>query len=327
MNDAFRVLRRHMAWVALGVVLASPTAIEAQPATVHRIGVLTAPIPSIETGLRDGLRELGYVEARSVVIEWRRSTGTESELRALASDLARAGVELIVAPGTPAAQAALRATRLPVVFVSGDAVATGLVASLANPGGRATGISGASTELTSKRLELLQQVLPREVRRVVYLQNSSNPTAPTLLEEAKAGARALMVHLEPVDARNARELDTAIRAIERSRADGVLIAADLLFLSHKATIARALREARMPAIFPWREYHDDGVLMSYSLSIRWIMRRVAEYADKILKGAKPADLPVEQVSQYELIIDLRVARELKLNIPPELLLRATEVMQ
>jgi putative ABC transport system substrate-binding protein len=314
--------------VAIGAALLSLTAHADEVSSVHRIGVLTAALPRspVEEGLRDGLRELGYIEGKNIVIEWRLSLGTDEELRSLATQLAGSNLELIVALGTPHARAALRATTLPVVFGAGDPVANGLAASLAKPGGNGTGVSAVTTDLTPKRVEFLKQVAPG-IRRIAYLENPSNPTRARLLQEARIAAKALGVEIEPVDARDIRELDTALRAIQRKGADAILVTADLLFLSNQAKVVRAVRETRLPALFPWREYHDEGVLMSYGSSLRDQARRMAAYVDKILKAAKPSDLPIEQVSKYELVIDLRVAGELGIKVPQDLLLRADEVIR
>jgi putative ABC transport system substrate-binding protein len=213
------------------------------------------------------------------------------------------------------------------VFASGDPVATGLAASLAKPGGRATGVSSTTTDLTPKRLELLLRAAPRRVERVLYLENSSNPLRAALLEEAKVAATTLGVEIKSLDASGVRGLDSALNRIRHSEADAILVAADLLFLSNREKVAQAVRAARLPAMFPWREYHTAGVLMSYSPSMRWVARQVAVYADRILKGANPAELPIEQVSKYELVIDLRIAQSLKLKIPQDMLLQADEVIR
>jgi ABC-type uncharacterized transport system substrate-binding protein len=326
-SQTVRTVSRLLVMLSLGVAIPSAFAQATQSTTVHRIGVLNAPIPSLADTLREAFRELGYVEGKSVLIEWRQSTGTDQELQSLARQLAASGVELIVATSTPAAHAALRATSLPVVFASGDPVATGLAASLANPGGRATGVSSTTTDLTPKRLELLLRVAPRKVGRILYLENSSNPLSGPLLEEAKAAATTLGVEIKALDAGGVGGLDSALNSIRHSEADAVLVAADLLFLSNRAKVAQAVRKARLPAMFPWREYHTAGVLMSYSPSMTWVGRQVAVYVDRILKGANPAQLPIEQVSRYELIIDLRIAQSLKLKIPREMLLQADEIIR
>jgi putative tryptophan/tyrosine transport system substrate-binding protein len=298
------------------------------PPAIARIGVLMPPLATApEEGKRQGLRELGYVEAKNLVIEWRRSTGSLEDLHALAADLAQANVQVIVTPGAPGTRAALEATHLPVVFAPvGDAVANGFAASLARPGGKATGITAESNQLSAKRLELLKAAVPK-ARRIIYLMNTSSPVERQHVEAIKQAARTLRVELLAIDARDESELDRALRTSARSDAGGILLPADLLLLANKARIAAAIRKARLPAMAALREYQEDGVLMSYGIDLKESMRRAAAYVDKILRGAKPAELPVEQVSKFDLVIDLRAARELGIHVPQELLLRAEEVLQ
>ena len=294
---------------------------------VVRIGALTPLVmTSPEEGLRQGLAELGYVEGRNLIIERRRAESGD-DLRSAAEDLVRSKVNLIVALTTTAARAALSATAtIPVVFISGDPVGTGLAESLAYPGGNATGVSTLSTELMPKRLELLQQVAPH-VRRVILLGNPGNPLQAGVLREARKAGEALHMHIVAVDARNAVELDAALRGLQHRASDAFMVTSDVLFLGNRAKVAAAVAKARLPGIFPWRDYHDAGVLMSYGASPKEMGRQAAAYVDRILKGAKPADLPIEQSSKYELVIDLRVARELGLKVPQELLFRADEVIR
>ena len=298
------------------------------PQAIPRIGMLMPQMADapLGDGLREGLRELGYIEGKTIVIESRPPGSTPEALRLLAADLARSKVDLLVVFSTPAARAALDATTLPVVFLAGDPVAAGLAASLARPGGNATGVSLVTSELTAKRLELLRLSAPR-ARRFILLTNSANPTTTRQLEGAQEGARTLGVQLMTLDARNAAELDTALARIPQIAAGGVVVSAELLFLANRAKIARALRETKLPAIFPATEYHDAGILMSYGPSLKQAMHRVAVLVDKIIKGAKAGDLPIEQVAKVELVIDLRVARARGLEIPQELLLRADEVIR
>ena len=296
------------------------------PAVV-RIGAL-APLvtTSPEEGFRLGLAELGYVEGRNLIIERRRAESSDG-FRSAAADLVRSKVNLIVAFGTQAARAALSATAtIPVVFISGDPVGTGLAESLAHPGGNATGVSTLSTELIPKRLELLKQVAPY-VRRVILLGNPSGPLQAGVLKEARKAGEALRMRIVAVDARNAAELDAALRRLQHRASDGFMVSSDLLFLANRAKVAAAVARARLPSMVPWRDYHDVGVLMSYGASTKEMGRQAAGYVDKILKGAKPADLPIEQSSKYDLVIDLRVARELGLKVPQELLFRADEVIR
>ena len=292
-----------------------------------RIGALTPLVTtSPEEGLRQGLAELGYIEGRNLIIERRRAE-TSDDLRSAAEDLVRAKVNLIVAFSTPAARAALSATStIPVVFLSGDPVGTALAESLAHPGGNASGVSTLSTELMPKRLELLQQIAPH-VRRVILLGNPSSPLQAGVLKETRRAGVALHIQIVAVDARNAKELDAALRGLQHRAPDGFMVSSDVLFLANRAKVAAAVARARLPGVFPWRDYHDVGVLMSYGSSTREMGHKAAAYVDKILKGAKPADLPIEQSSKYDLVIDLRVARQLGLKVPQELLFRADEVIR
>jgi putative ABC transport system substrate-binding protein len=314
--------------VLMCTALLAASADAAQPA-VPRIGVLVhwlADSP-YEAGLRDGLHDLGYIEGNNVVIEWRRTIGTNADLLTFASELARSKVDLMVVVGTPAARAALQATTtIPIVFISGDPVASGLAQSVAHPGGNATGVSILSAELTGKRLELLRLAAPA-ARRIAFLFNSTDPPGVQQLDAAQKGARTLGVQLVAFDVRNQRELDAALLALPRSGVDGVLVTTGHVLRLNKSKVARAIRKAKLPAMFPYREYHDDGVLMSYGPNTQEVGRKMAFYVDKILKGAKPADLPIEEMSTYQLVIDLRVARELGIKVPQELLQRADEVIR
>ena len=282
-----KALWRLTASVALSIAILWPAVEAAEPTTIHRIGVLMPPVPSQEEGLRQGLRDLGYIEGKTILIEWRRSSGTKEELQALATDLARSKVELIVASGTPAAHAASQVTTIPVVFLAGDPVGTGLVASLSKPGGNNTGVSVVSTDLTAKRLELLHWLAPR-ARRIAYFMNSSNPLGAPTLDAAQDAARRLGLKLAPLDTRNAAEIDAAFRAIAASRPDAILLAPDFVFVEHKEKIATGVRAARLPAISATK---DSGLVMSYGPDVREAIRRTAPYVVKILRGAKPAELP------------------------------------
>jgi putative tryptophan/tyrosine transport system substrate-binding protein len=311
-----------LAWSVLFLAIAH--AEQEQPPLTHRIGVLSVPM---EEFLRQGLRERGYTEGKNIIIEWRRAKQSGQELGSLAAELVQSKVDVIVTSGTLAARAALAATTtIPVVFSAGDPVGTGLAASLVKPGKNGTGVSVVSTELTAKRLDFLHQLAPR-ARRIAFLMNSSNPLGPLQLKEARNATSVLGVGLIILDSRNAAELDHTLHALQRNSVDAVLVTADLLFQLNKSKIARAVRQGKLPGMFPYREYLDDGMLASYGPDLKELASRMAVYVDKILKGAKPADLPIEQLSKYELIINLRVARELGIKVPQELLYRADEVMR
>ena len=317
-------------FLTVGIALLVGAAVgSAAPADPPHAAFLT-PLPesgSDRDGFRQGLRELGYVEGKNIVIEWRRA-GTGQESKALADSLVKAKVDVIVASGTPAADAAMRATAtIPVVFANiGDPVASGFAVSLARPDRNGTGVSIDSTELNPKRLEFLHQLAPR-VRRITYLSNSSNPITAKVLEETKVAARTLGVRLQILDARNPGELDAVLAKLSKNPSEAIMVGGSLLYLANKGKVAAAVRKARVPAIFPFDDFHENGALMSYGPSLREAGRLAAVYVDKILKGAKPAELPIQQISRFELIIDLRLAHEQGIKVPQDLLYRADKVIQ
>jgi putative tryptophan/tyrosine transport system substrate-binding protein len=278
-----------------------------------------------QDGLRKGLRLLGYIEGRTIVIHWRKHGEMEKELAQVATALGQSEADLIVTFGTPASRTALMATNKPVVFVVGDPVGSGLAKSLRHPGGRATGVSMVTGDLIAKRLELLRLLVPR-MRRVALFRNPDNPLEEGILVRARQLTQDLQLQLVTLEARNAEELDGTLRALKRSFADGLIVSSDSLFRANQARIGEATRSVGLPAIFPFY-LKDDQALIVYGPSIADATRRMAVYVDKIIRGAKPADLPIEQMSTYELIIDVRVARAMDIRIPDEILLRATEVIR
>jgi putative ABC transport system substrate-binding protein len=308
-------------------ILSSPFAGAEQASPIPRIGVLARDTP-ISDGLREGLRELGYTEGKDIVFEWRQHVGTNEEAASVVAEFLQLRVDLIVTSGTPAALAALQATTtVPVVFAgAGDPVYSGLALSLAQPGRNGTGVSVVSTELYPKRLEYLHWIAPR-ARRIAFLENPSNPTAPRQREETQRAAQKFGLQLELFDARGSQELDEALKAIRASKPDAIFVSGDTTWLSARAKITQAVRDTKRPAVFCYPEYHEYGVLISYGPSLREVGRRAARYVDRILKGAKPSELPIEQISTYKLIIDLRVAKSLGLKVPQDLLLRADEVIR
>jgi putative ABC transport system substrate-binding protein len=312
----------------LGSIILSPAAFGDQATGTPRIDVLIAQGRSEreQEALRSGLRSLGYIDGKSITIDWRKQGETEKDLAQAAATLANSKADLIVAFGTPATRTALSATNKPVVFVVGDPVGSGLAVSLARPGGRATGVSMVTGDLVGKRLELLRQLVPR-MRRVALLRNPDNPLEARVLERVGQLAHDLNLQLVTLEARNAEELDRTLRALKRGVADGLLVSSDSLFRANQARIAEATRNVGLPAIFPFYLDKDDQVLMVYGPSIPEATRRMAVYVDKILKGAKPSDLPIEQMSNYDLIIHMRVARAMEVRVPDEILLRATEVIR
>jgi putative ABC transport system substrate-binding protein len=311
-------------------LLAAPAAAGAQQVgKVPRIGVLFgSPAASWVEALRQGLRELGYVEGQTIRIEWRSAEGRYERLPELAVALVRLDVDVLVAHPTIAVRAAKQATAaIPIVIpASADPVGAGLVASLARPGGNITGSTFISSEISGKRLELLKQVIPR-ARRVVALANPANPATALQLSEAQTAARGLGVTLDVLAVRGAAELDGAFAALRRGNPEAVIVIDDPTLGSLRTRIVPQIAQSRLPAVYGWRDWVDAGGLMSYGANVDEMFRRAAFYVDKILKGAKPADLPVEQPTKFELVINLKTAKALGLTIPPSLLIRADEIIQ
>ena len=320
--------RLFLAVAGLALWLTDPTPTVAQD-KIPRIGFLTGCVASFdEQAFKRSLSELGYVEGKTVSIEWRRILEDVDQLRSAADELVRSKVDVIVTCSTVATRAALDATHtIPIVFTAtADPIAAGLAASLAKPGGNATGVSLLVPELYPKRLDLLRQVAPH-VRRVAFIMNPSSPGTSLALKPLAAAAKTLNIRLQTYKARTAGELETVLRTMPWASTDGVLAGGDHVIYEQGASIAQAVRKARVPAVFPWRGFHEYGVLMSYGPDPNELMRRGAYYVDKILKGAKPSDLPIEQVSKVDLVISLRVAREMGIKVPQELLYRADEVIR
>jgi putative ABC transport system substrate-binding protein len=321
------ITRAALAALAL---LAAPLAAPAQqPGKTARIGFLFfVTSPSLDEAFRQGLHELGYVEGQNIAIEYRSAEGKDERLPGLAAELVRLKVDVIVAASPPATEAAKGATStIPIVFaVSGDPVAAGLVASLARPGGNITGLATISGDVLGKQLELLKGVAPK-VSRVAVLQNPSNPGHALMLPQAEGAARALGVQLQVLKARTPSEIEAAFAAMSSQRAGGVLVLRDALFRAQRAQIVALAAKRRLPAVYGLREEAEAGGLMAYGASVPHMFRRAATYVDKILKGAKPADLPVEQPTKFELVINLKTAKALGLTIPSSLLGQADQVIQ
>jgi len=281
-------------------------------------------------GFRQGLRDLGYVEGRNVVIEFRDAEGKLERLPALAAELVALKVDVIVVGGTVAALAAKQATRtLPVVFVSAiDPVTDGLVTSLARPGGNVTGLSALAPELVGKRLELLKQAVPGVSQVAVLWQPGAlgERTERDLRKEAEVAARALGVRLQFVEARGPDDFDRAFSDMTKARAGALTVLGSTMLINERRRLVDLAAKNRLPAVYGLREYVDAGGLMCYGPNNADMSRRAATYVDKILKGAKPGDLPVEQPTKFELVINLKTAKALGLTIPPSLLQRA-EVIQ
>jgi ABC-type uncharacterized transport system substrate-binding protein len=275
------------------------------------------------------LRDLGYVESQNVVIVGRYSEGRNERLPALAADLVRLKVDVILAgAGTPGASAAQRATStIPIVMtIPGDPVGSGLVASLARPGRNVTGLSTVAPDLVAKQMQLLKEVVPT-MSRVAVLSNPTNPSHATSLKEAEVAARSLRVQLQSLRARAAGELDSVFVAAAKESANALIVIGDGIFFGQRARIAELTAKSHLPSIFMEREHASAGGLMAYGPDFLDNMRRAAYYVDKILKGAKPGDLPIEQPVKFQLVINLKTARALGLTIPPSLLQRADQVIE
>ena len=316
-------------------LLAAPLAADAQQAgKVPRIGCLSLTSPSDRPPLLDAfrqrLREIGWVEGQNIVIDYRYAEGQVDRLPDLAAELVRLKVDLIVASaGTQAATAAKNATEtIPIVMIYvRDPVGNGLIASLARPGGNVTGVSGsAGLELFAKQLELLKETVPK-IRRVAILSNPDNAYHQLAIREVNVAARSLGVQLQLLEARGPNEFDAAFAAMAKERVEALLVLSDAIFNSHRTRLADLAARSRLPAVYGVRESVEAGGLMSYGPSILDSYRQAATYVDKILKGAKPADLPVEQPMQFELVLNLKTAEALGLTIPPLILFQADEVIR
>ena len=321
--------------LALALVVASLATEAQQPKNVHRIGTLSAlgttpgRNPFVEAFL-EGMRALGSVEGQDFVLEYRGAEGQFEGFPDLAAELVRLKVEVIVAQGTPAALAAKHATTtIPIVMVGvGDPVGSGLVASLARPGGNITGLSNLSPELVRKQLEFLKDVRPT-VSRVAVLWNPANPASHLMVRAADVAAQALGVQLHLVEARGRGPdaFDSAFAAMTNAHADALLVLADTIFFEHRRRLAELAAMSHLPTMYQGREHVEAGGLISYAASVPDVWRHGATYVDKILKGAKPADLPVEQPTRFELVINLKTAQALGITMPPSLLLLADEVIR
>jgi putative ABC transport system substrate-binding protein len=303
-----------------------------QPARIPRIGFLFGSSLSANSArheaFRQGLRELGYVEGKNIVIDWRSAEEKLDRLPALAADLVYLKVDIIVTGGSSPTRAAKEATTtIPIVMAQdADPVGSGFVASLARPGGNITGLSTLAPELSGKRLEILKEVVPK-LSRVAVLGNSTEPGNAQMLGETERDAVVFGVKLQYVDVLSPKDIETAFRTASKARADAVLELPSFVFNSHRTEIAKLAVKSQLPAVYPQREFAEDGGLMSYGVSYTDLFRRAATYVDKILKGAKPADLPVEQPIKFEFIINLKAAKQIGLTIPPNVLARADKVIK
>ena len=322
-----------LCFVLCAVLFALCYPVEAQqPKKLPRIGFLSAASPSSMSArveaFRQGLRELGYVEGKNIFIESRYAEGKLDQLSALAAELVRLKVDVIVSGGPAVTRPAKETTStIPIVMAQdSDPVSSGLVVSLARPGANVTGLSTLAPEISGKQLELLKEIVPK-LSRVAVFGNSTLAGNAQSLKETELPAGAFGVQLQYLDVLSAKDIETAFRAASKGRADAVLVLINPFTVSHRAQVVDLAIKSRLPAIYRSSDYVEDGGLISYSASIVDMWRRAATYVDKILKGAKPADLPVEQPTKFEFIVNLKAAKQIGLTIPPNVLARADRVIR
>jgi putative ABC transport system substrate-binding protein len=324
--------RRDFIIFLAGGMAAWPLAARAQQKAVAVIGYLgstsAGPVAPVVTTFRQGLSEAGYVEGQNLAIEYRWAQGHYDRLPALAADLAGRKVDVIFAASTPAALAAKNATAtIPIVFFSGgDPVASGLITSLARPGGNLTGFSNLTNELNPKRLELLSELVP-QARVIALLVNRNSPNAERIIRDIEEAARAKGVQLPILKAATESEIDAAFATLVELHAGALFVGGDPFFNSQREQLVALASHHAVPALYERREFVAAGGLISYGPSLTAAFRLIGTYAGKILKGAKPADLPVEQPTRFELVINLKTAKELGLTVPHSMLMRADEVIE
>lgn len=323
--------RAFIGLVASGALVEAYAARAQQPAgKVYRIGMLEA-VPAAQNAanldaFRKGLAGFGYVEGRNLTIEYRSADGQAERFPDLASELVRLKVDLIVTRGTPAATAAKMATETTPVIMATMGDPRIIVASFARPGGNVTGVTTFSTELTAKRIELLKELVPR-LSRVALLHNMSNPAVPPEWEETKKAARSLAIRAELFDVRSEEDLRRAFDVAVREHVGAIVVGADGIMQAHQRAIIELSARNELPAVYPARDFVEAGGLIAYAVNYPDLYFRFARYVDKIFKGAKPGDLPVEQPTKFELVINLKTAKTLGLPIPQSLLLRVDEVIR
>lgn len=326
--------RKLLAALGLGALAEALPALAQQKGKVWRIGFLaprsrpTAADPDVYSAFPQGMRELGYVEGKHFVIEWRFADGKFERLPGLAAELVKMKVDVIVAAGTAATQMAQRATTtIPIVIAASvDPVGSGFVKSLARPGGNITGLSLATSDFSPKHLELLMTAVPK-LSRVAVLVNPDNSAHPGVLKSVQAAAQKLGVQVLPVTARTPEDIERGFAMMKRERAEAVIVAADAFFVLQRRQIVELALKHRLASMATNREYAAAGGLMSYGQNVADFYRRAATFVDKILKGAKPGDLPIDQPTIFELVINRKTAKTLGITIPQELLLRADRVIE
>ncbi len=322
----------HSVILAFSILVAPVSSHGQQSANIPRVGYLGNSSPGLERDLvgafRQGLQELGYAEGKNILIEYRWAEGKAERFPELAAELVRLPVDVVLTAGTPGALAAKRASQtIPIVMASsGDPVETGLAASLARPGGTLTGLSNDSSEVDGKRLELLREILPR-LARVAVLFNPANPVTAVHRKRTQAAAASLHLKLEFVEMNGGEGFEAAFAAIPRQLPGALFIMPDWALVAYRARIVDFAARRSLPAMYGNREFVDAGGLISYATDFPDMFRRAATYVDKILKGAKPADLPVEQPTKFQLVINLKTAKALGLKMPQSILVRADEVIR
>jgi putative tryptophan/tyrosine transport system substrate-binding protein len=333
-SNQLSVVSKSVFCVALSaMLLALCASVQAQQANkVPRVGFLSATSPSAIAarveGFRRGLRELGYMEGKNIIIEWRYAEGKLDRLSELAAELVRLKVDAIVSAGPPPTRTAKRATfTIPIVMAfDSDPIGNGFVASLARPGGNITGLSALYPELGGKGLEILSEVVPK-LSRVAVVGTSTSPTYAPVMREIEFAAKALKLQLQYLDVLDSKDIEPAFRAANKGRAQALLTLGSPILDSERPQVADLAIENRLPAIYPQIEYTEAGGLMYYGANTPELFRRAATYVDKILKGAKPAELPVEQPTKFELVINLKAAKQISVIIPSNVLARADKVIK
>ena len=327
------MIRKIVLWLLPTVLLVTVSSVAAQqPKKVPRIGYLDTSSPSstkeVVEAFQQGLRDLGYIEGQNITIEYRSAEGMAERLPDLAAELVHLKVDVIVVSGSPSTQAAMNATKtIPIVMTNAnDPVGVGLVASLAHPGGNVTGLSNVGSDLGGKQLELLKEAFPK-ISRVAVLSDSAIPGNALWLGEMKVAAGALRITLQPVDVHRPDDFERAFSAIKKEHASALSALRNGVNNNYRARIVDFAAKSRLPAMYPDREYVEVGGLMSYGPNFADLFRRAATYVDKILKGAKPADLPVEQPTKFEFAINLKTAKALNLTTPQSVLFRADKVIK
>jgi len=318
--------------IALTFAFGGVAANAQQPAKIPRIGYLTASTPSTMSArveaLRQGLREHGYEERKNIVIEWRFAEGKLDRLPALAAELARLKVDVVITSAPPATLALKEATStIPIVMAQdSDPVGSGFVASLARPGGNITGLSTLAPEISGKQVELLKEIVPK-LSRLAAIGTSTRPGNAQAVKELELVTRAFKVRLQYLDVLGPKDIETAFRGAGKERADAVIMLPSGIFNTQRSQVVELAVKGRLPVIYYATEWVEDGGLMTYSVSLIDLSRRAATYVDKILKGAEPADLPVEQPTKFEFIMNLKAAKQIGLTIPPNVLARADRVIK